>query len=78
MDHLVVFGETVDLICNAVGEVIPDQRPFTIDRCAGLEEAVQKPLNGLNRAISSCSPPVARVLMNLLTLKNVESDSHNG
>ncbi len=42
MDHLVVFGETVDLICNAVGEVIPDQRPFTIDRCAGLEEAVQK------------------------------------
>lgn len=42
VDHLVVFGETVDLICNAVGQVIPDQRPFTIDRCAGLEEAVQK------------------------------------
>lgn len=42
VDHLVIFGETVDLISNAVGEVVPEQRPFTIDRCAGLEEAVKK------------------------------------
>ncbi|MBG0771318.1 MAG: UDP-N-acetylmuramoyl-L-alanine--D-glutamate ligase, partial [Anaerolineaceae bacterium] len=42
VDHLVIFGETVDLISNAVGEVMPEQRPFTIDRCAGLEEAVKK------------------------------------
>ena len=42
VDHLVLFGESVDLIGSAVGEVIPDQRPYTIDRCAGLEEAVQK------------------------------------
>ncbi|MBG0787701.1 MAG: UDP-N-acetylmuramoyl-L-alanine--D-glutamate ligase [Anaerolineaceae bacterium] len=42
VDHLVIFGETVDLISDEVGEVTPDQRPFTIDRCAGLEEAVQK------------------------------------
>ncbi len=42
VDHLVIFGETVDLISNTVGEVVPEQRPFTIDRCAGLEEAVKK------------------------------------
>jgi len=42
VDHLVLFGECADLIGNAVGEVIPDQRPYTIDRCGSLEEAVQK------------------------------------
>ena len=42
VDHLVLFGETVDLIGDSVGEVVPEQRPYTIDRCAGLEEAVQK------------------------------------
>ena len=41
VDHLVIFGETVDLISSAVGEVVPEQRPYTIDRCAGLEEAVK-------------------------------------
>jgi UDP-N-acetylmuramoylalanine--D-glutamate ligase len=42
VDHLVLFGECADLIGNAVGEVIPDQRPYTIDHCGSLEEAVQK------------------------------------
>ena len=31
----------MDLISSAVGEVVPEQRPYTIDRCAGLEEAVK-------------------------------------
>jgi UDP-N-acetylmuramoylalanine--D-glutamate ligase len=42
VDHLVLFGESVDLISEAVGDVVPDLRPYTIDRCANLEEAVQK------------------------------------
>ena len=42
VDHLVLFGETADLISDAVGDVVPEQRPYTLDRCAGLEEAVQK------------------------------------
>lgn len=42
VDHLILFGETVDLIGKAVGDVVPDLRPYTIDRCAGLEEAVRK------------------------------------
>ncbi len=42
VDHLILFGESVDLIAEAVGEVEPNFRPFTIDRCEGLEEAVKK------------------------------------
>jgi UDP-N-acetylmuramoylalanine--D-glutamate ligase len=42
VDHLVLFGESVDLISEAVGDVVPDLRPYTIDHCANLEEAVQK------------------------------------
>jgi UDP-N-acetylmuramoylalanine--D-glutamate ligase len=42
VDHLILFGEAVDLISNIVGEVIPERRPFTIDRCQTLEEAVNK------------------------------------
>jgi UDP-N-acetylmuramoylalanine--D-glutamate ligase len=41
VDHLVLFGETVNLIADAVGSPEPGMRPFTIDRCEGLEEAVQ-------------------------------------
>ncbi len=42
VDHLVLFGESVDLIAEAVGDVKPGLRPFTIDHCEGLEEAVKK------------------------------------
>jgi UDP-N-acetylmuramoylalanine--D-glutamate ligase len=42
VDHLVLFGETADLIGKAVGEVVPDLRPYTIDRCDSLQEAIQK------------------------------------
>jgi UDP-N-acetylmuramoylalanine--D-glutamate ligase len=41
VDHLVLFGETVDLIAGAVGEPAPGTRPYTIDRCKTLEEAVR-------------------------------------
>ena len=37
VDHLIVFGECADKILAAVQ---PGQRPFTIDRCSGLEQAV--------------------------------------
>jgi UDP-N-acetylmuramoylalanine--D-glutamate ligase len=42
VDHLVLFGESVDLISDAVGDEVPDLRPYTIDSCANLEEAVKK------------------------------------
>lgn len=40
VDHLILFGESADLIANAVGEPTPGGRPYTIDRCCNLEEAV--------------------------------------
>ena len=40
VDHLVVFGEAAELIEKAVGSSSPDQRPFTLDRCKGLQDAV--------------------------------------
>jgi len=41
VDHLILFGEAVDLIRDAVGETTPELRPFTIDQCVGVEEAVR-------------------------------------
>jgi UDP-N-acetylmuramoylalanine--D-glutamate ligase len=41
VDHLVLFGEAADLIQEAVGDPTPGQRPYSIDQCNGLEEAVQ-------------------------------------
>jgi UDP-N-acetylmuramoylalanine--D-glutamate ligase len=41
VDHLILFGEAVDLIAAAVSEVELGMRPFTIDRCDSLEEAVE-------------------------------------
>lgn len=40
VDHLVVFGEAADLIARAVGEPQPGDRLATVDRGAGLAEAV--------------------------------------
>jgi UDP-N-acetylmuramoylalanine--D-glutamate ligase len=42
VDHLVLFGEAGNLIEKTIGDVKPDQRPFTIDRCENLQEAVRK------------------------------------
>ncbi|MDY6846808.1 MAG: Mur ligase family protein, partial [Chloroflexota bacterium] len=42
VDHLILFGEAADLIAKVVGQVKPEMRPFTIDRCDGLEQAVKK------------------------------------
>ncbi len=42
VDHLILFGEAADLIAEAVGKTEAGERPYTIDRCDGLEEAVWK------------------------------------
>lgn len=41
VDHVVLFGEAAEKINAALGLAIPGGRPFTLARCAGLEEAVQ-------------------------------------
>lgn len=41
VDHLILFGEAAALIRKAVGETSPEMRPYTLDQCSGLEEAVQ-------------------------------------
>ncbi len=41
VDHVVLFGEAAGLIAEAFGDSLADQRPHTISRCQGLEEAVQ-------------------------------------
>ena len=40
VDHLVVFGEASEKILSAVGVTAPGERPFTLTRCQGLQEAV--------------------------------------
>ena len=39
---MIIFGEAADLVQNAVGDIEPGERPFSIDLCEGLEEAVKK------------------------------------
>ena len=41
VDHVVIFGEARDIISRAIGEVSPNRRPYTVDRCENLEEAIQ-------------------------------------
>ncbi len=41
VDHLVLFGEAAGKIAAAVGTQQPGKRPYTIDSCKGLEQAVQ-------------------------------------
>ncbi|MCX8024314.1 MAG: UDP-N-acetylmuramoyl-L-alanine--D-glutamate ligase [Thermanaerothrix sp.] len=41
VDHVIVFGEAAEKILNALGPQQIGQRPYTLDRCATLEEAVQ-------------------------------------
>jgi UDP-N-acetylmuramoylalanine--D-glutamate ligase len=40
VDHVVLFGEAVEIIAAALGEQVSGQRPFTLDRCKSLSEAV--------------------------------------
>ena len=42
VDHLVLFGEAASLIANVLGKTQPGMRPFTIDLCDGLEDAVKQ------------------------------------
>lgn len=41
VDHLVLFGEATGLIQQAVNAIKSSERPFTVDRCEGLRDAVQ-------------------------------------
>jgi UDP-N-acetylmuramoylalanine--D-glutamate ligase len=41
VDHLILFGEAADKISAAVGKSIPGTRPYSIDMCASLEQAVK-------------------------------------
>jgi UDP-N-acetylmuramoylalanine--D-glutamate ligase len=41
VDHLIVFGEAAGLIMESVGKPPVGQRPYTRQRCRGLQEAVQ-------------------------------------
>jgi UDP-N-acetylmuramoylalanine--D-glutamate ligase len=40
VDHVVVFGEASEKILEALGPTEAGKRPFTIDRCLGLQEAI--------------------------------------
>jgi UDP-N-acetylmuramoylalanine--D-glutamate ligase len=41
VDHLVLFGEAAGLVQRAVGAVEASRRPYTLDICENLEQAVQ-------------------------------------
>ncbi len=41
VDHLIVFGEAAPIILDAIGRFEDGQRPYTLERCQGLKEAVQ-------------------------------------
>ena len=41
VDHVVVFGEAADKILAALGNTVSGGRPYSIDRCSGLQTAVQ-------------------------------------
>jgi UDP-N-acetylmuramoylalanine--D-glutamate ligase len=40
VDHLVVFGEVAEKISTEIGTLSKESRPYSLTRCAGLEEAV--------------------------------------
>ncbi|OGN94482.1 MAG: UDP-N-acetylmuramoylalanine--D-glutamate ligase [Chloroflexi bacterium RBG_13_50_21] len=41
VDHLILFGEAAEKIAAVVGNSKPEARPYTIDMCPGLEQAVK-------------------------------------
>jgi UDP-N-acetylmuramoylalanine--D-glutamate ligase len=40
VDHVVIFGEAAEKIVGSIGPVVNGRRPYTITRCAGLQQAV--------------------------------------
>lgn len=40
VDHVVIFGEVAEKIVGSIGPVVNGRRPYTITRCAGLQQAV--------------------------------------
>lgn len=42
VDHLVLFGESANLIQNALGVWEPNTRPYTVDLCSNLQQAVKQ------------------------------------
>ncbi|MEA4908870.1 MAG: UDP-N-acetylmuramoyl-L-alanine--D-glutamate ligase [Chloroflexi bacterium] len=45
VDHVVVFGEAAPKILAALGTVTAGQRPYTLERCDSLQEAIQAAAN---------------------------------
>jgi len=41
VDHVIVFGEAAEIIAKALGGKTPGKRPFTLNYCSGLKEAVE-------------------------------------
>jgi UDP-N-acetylmuramoylalanine--D-glutamate ligase len=41
VDHIVLFGEAAGLINTALGRSVENGRPYTLELCKDLEEAVQ-------------------------------------
>lgn len=41
VDHVILFGEAAEKIAASLGDVSSEQRPFTIQRCTVLKDAVQ-------------------------------------
>ncbi len=42
VDHVVLFGEAGDLILNAIGTAKTGERPYSVDQCINLKDAVLK------------------------------------
>jgi len=42
VDHLVLFGEAANLVSDALARTETDIRPFSVDHCESLEDAVKK------------------------------------
>lgn len=40
VDHVIVFGEAAEKIMAAIGPLTQGERPYSIDRCVGLEAAI--------------------------------------
>lgn len=40
VDHVILFGEARDIIQAALGETQPGARPYSVDYCSGLKEAI--------------------------------------
>lgn len=42
VDHLILFGESANLIREAIGKLTSEQRPYSLDQCQTLNEAVSR------------------------------------